>query len=84
MWSIPSLLATVQYEASRQYLYAQKIFQVSLYSQALSSALHPLWCYLFIVHWEMGLVGCGLARDVTYILGSLLVMAQMRYQREKL
>lgn len=41
---------------------------VSTYTQALTCVCHTGWCYLFIVHMDLGVFGAALALNFTYIL----------------
>lgn len=41
---------------------------VATITQAITCAFHILWCYIFILHLEMGVFGAAMAINVTYIL----------------
>lgn len=45
---------------------------VSTYTQAITCILHFLWCYIFIVYFDLGVFGASLALNFTYILNFLL------------
>jgi len=78
--SVYGLLAIFQFEVGR------KFFQNQTYTAGpaaicwVCSALHVLWCYIFIVHKDLGNHGAGLANVTTWYLNWGLLLCYSAYR----
>lgn len=70
---IPSLFFALQYNTSLRYLQAMNIFTPGMMITLTTALFHPLWCYLFIVYLEFGVVGAGMAMGVTQLLNFIII-----------
>ena len=52
-------------------------------SQTVAIAFHPLWCYIFMSHYDLGIVGIGIAGVITD-LSVLLYNIAYPYHLEEL
>ncbi len=66
VWQLPGLMIQAQFDCALRYLSAYKKSHIPMCTQFVSTALHVLWCYVFIVRCEMGVEGASLAICVTY------------------
>jgi MATE family multidrug resistance protein len=70
---IPSLFFALQYNTSLRYLQAMKIFTPGMYITLATALLHPLWCYIFIIFFDWGVVGAGISMGLTQFFNWILV-----------
>ena len=57
---------------------------IPLIAAVVSMSLHPLWCYFFIMpsQLDMGIVGCGIAKVITFIILFLVNVIYSSYLPE--
>lgn len=71
---IPGAPALLWSEVAKRFLSSQGIVRPMLYVSLAVNALHPLWCWLFIFHFDWGFAGAAIAMDVSYFLLCALIL----------
>jgi Na+-driven multidrug efflux pump len=79
---LPGLWATGQFDSSRRFLCSQYKNSIPVVTQIITTFLHLLWCYIFILKLEMREVGAAIALNITYILNMVITDAIIRYQKD--
>jgi len=69
----PALFCLFQYQALAKFLQNQCIATPPLVINIISSILHVGWCGLFVLHFQLGNSGAGLANGVTWTCQWLLI-----------
>lgn len=57
-----------------RYLNALHKSHIPLTIQIISTGLHYLWCYVFVLHLNLGVEGAALATSLTYLTNFLGVL----------
>jgi MATE family multidrug resistance protein len=71
-WMLPSVFGTFFYDATKAFLVGQNVFYPLLAIQGINTALHVLWCYIFVYVLNLDpLIGVAMARTVTEWLNFL-------------
>ena len=70
---IPAMLFHSQFDAIRQYLNAIQKSYIFMKVVFITSALHLIWCYLFVVRFQMGFIGIPFAATLTCFLNFFLL-----------
>jgi MATE family multidrug resistance protein len=70
---IPSLFFALQFNTSLRYLQAMNIFTPGMVVTLTTALLHPFWCYLYIVYFNMGVIGAGVAMGITQFLNFMII-----------
>ena len=65
---LPAVFCLLQYEPLSRYLMAQEIFLPQMVLMIINSALHIVWCYLFVIIAGLEVFGVGLATSLTWFL----------------
>ena len=76
---IPSLFFAIQFNASVRYLQSQSYFLPGMYITLFTVCLHPIWCYLFIAHAGLNVVGAAFAMTITQILNFIIISVYIHY-----
>lgn len=58
---LPVILLASFNDAQKRFLNCCKKNFVPMASNLVNTLMYPLWCYLFIIHLELGIQGCALA-----------------------
>ena len=69
------------FDATKCYLHAQNIFNLQLYVGLVVSALHILWCIIFIRILDLKLLGAGIAKVISDLLQLLLLLILIKYRK---
>ena len=78
---IPSLIFGMLYNIYLRYLQAQDIFFPGMIITLVSAFLHPLWCWVFIVSLDMGLIGAAIALGVTQFINYVLILIYIHWKK---
>lgn len=63
-----STFFAIQFEAFKSYLIANEIFTPFIFIHFSTTGLHIFWCWLFIVHYDWGIQGAGLAIIISEVI----------------
>ena len=74
VYAYPSYFFYGIFDCTKSYLYAQNIFKPILYIQTVTTALHFLWGWLFIIHFEMGPAGAGVAKGIFELSNTICIL----------
>lgn len=61
----------IEFEAFKSYLIANEIFTPFIFIHFTTTGLHIFWCWLFIVHLDLGIKGAGIAIIISEVNLSL-------------
>jgi len=78
--SVYGLLAVFQFEVGRKFFQNQTYTAGPAAISWFCSALHVLWCYIFVVHKDLGNYGAGLANVTTWYLSWGLLLCYSAYR----
>lgn len=70
---IPSLFFALQYNTTLRYLQAQNIFNPGMIITLSTALLHSLWCYIYIIVFDLGVKGAGYAMGTTQLLNLIII-----------
>lgn len=70
------------FQVLSRFMNGQKVANPQLVIIIITSCLHPLWCYLFIVLTDFGLLGLALAYTVTGFVNCVLAVAYISRSKE--
>lgn len=59
--SIPTIFFHLLFDCNRQYLNATHQSTIVFYAFTVATLLHSFWCYLFILHLDLGIMGAAFA-----------------------
>ena len=76
-YAYPSFFFYGIFDATKAYMFAQKIFSPILYIQFTTMVLHVFWSWLFIDKLGLGPRGAGLAKDVFELCNMLFLFAYL-------
>ena len=65
MTSLPSMYFLGQFDLKKRFLNCMKITWVPMVAQSTATMVHILWCYLFVVKWDMDIVGLAIATNIS-------------------
>jgi len=76
---IPGFFFFTQFEITRRFVISQNIFALPTYIICITTCLHILWCYLFIMvfHWDF--MGICVATNLTWILDFVILTGYISY-----
>ena len=74
IYAYPSYVFYGIFDCTKSYLYAQNIFKPILYIQTVTTLLHFFWSWLFIIHFEMGPGGAGVAKGIFEFLNTICIL----------
>lgn len=84
VWCLPGVFGIVQFDSVKRYLQSMLESQISTYCQVSTTLLHFFWCWLYISHWQLEVLGAAMALNTTYILCFLMQELWIRViKREK-
>jgi len=66
-YCIPGCYALIQFDCTKRWLQSIDRAKISTYIQVTTTIIHALWCVLFIVHLDLGVLGAALAVNTTYL-----------------
>lgn len=75
---LPGLYFFLCFDFYRRFLQAQEYFWPGLVVNGLTTMLHLLWCYLFIIVLDLKEIGAGYATSLTYFLNFLIMISLIR------
>ena len=61
------------FEGERRFLQSQKMYKPPTYICLITIVLHPIWCWLFIYHFEMHVIGASLCWSITAWLCTIMM-----------
>eukprot|EP00347_Sterkiella_histriomuscorum_P011508 403372185 len=73
-WKIPGLLGYVYYDATKRLLYNTGNQNIPLYIQLGTTLFHPLWCYLFLHQFGLGIRATAMAYSITNIANTIILL----------
>lgn len=73
LYKSPYLYFYSIYDATKRLLYNTGYQNVPMVIQVVTTCIHPLWCYLFVDVFDMGIKGPALAQSVSHILNILVL-----------
>jgi len=76
-YAYPSFFFYGIFDATKSYMFAQKIFSPILYIQFTTMVLHIFWSWLFIDKLGLGPAGAGLAKDIFELCNMILIFAYL-------
>ena len=65
IWYFPGLIIYGISDLYRKYLNSFRMSVIPFLSFTISVSLHPVWTYLFIVHYDFGILGIAIAGFIT-------------------
>lgn len=77
---IPSYYFQYYSDSFTKLLYAQQIYQPTLYINITCLLLHPFWCFIFYSYFKLGILGIGIAYDITCLLLLILTYSYTKYK----
>ena len=80
---IPAMFFHAQFDATRQYLNALNKASMVMVTMIITSALHFLWCYLFVFVWQWDIVGVSMATLISYFLNFAIITLYCMCQRDE-
>lgn len=75
---LPGLYFFLCFDFYRRFFQAQEYFWPGLVVNGLTTMLHLLWCYLFIIVLDLKEIGAGYATSLTYFLNFLIMISLIR------
>lgn len=79
---LPGLFAMTQFETVRRYLQAMDIFYVGMYIGIVTTVLHVLWSFIFVIQLEMGVTGASLSTCITYWLNLIIITVYISFKSD--
>lgn len=76
---IPGFLFNVQFEITRRFVISQNICALPMYIILLTTVLHMLWCYIFVIVFKLGFLGVCYATDLTWLLDFFLLSGYIQF-----
>jgi hypothetical protein len=73
IYLIPYTIFSLQYNTSSRYLQSMNIFLPSMMVTMCTTFLHPIWCYIFAILFNLGIRGIALSMGITSILNFILI-----------
>ena len=64
-YSLPAVLISGFNDSQKKFLNCFKKNFVPMWSNALGVILYPFWCYIFIIHLDLGILGCAVTDVVS-------------------
>jgi MATE family multidrug resistance protein len=77
-YTFPYLLGLVFEDTMKNYLSAQGMFYPQMAIQVFICCLHQVWCYLFVVHFNMGVEGIAISMAFTEWLAVVMLYAYIK------
>lgn len=56
------------FDATKKLLFNTGYYNLPMYIQSATCIVHPLWCYLFVHTFELGMIGPALAQSISTLL----------------
>jgi MATE family multidrug resistance protein len=73
LYKSPYLYFYSIFDATKKLLFNTKHSTYPMYVQVCTTIVHPLWCYLFVDVFEMGIIGPPLAQSVSTMLNIVVL-----------
>ena len=67
-YSLPAIILSGINDSQKKFLCCFKKNFVPMITNLINTLLYPLWCYIFIVHLDLGIAGCAIADVVNNFL----------------
>ena len=83
MISLPEVLVSGLSDCQKKFLNSFKKNHVTLMANTFAMLLYPVWCYLFVVKYELGIAGSSLA-NVASIMFTFLFSLTYTYTQPDL
>jgi Na+-driven multidrug efflux pump len=80
IYYFPALLIYGMSDIHRKFLNSFRMNMIPFLSFTISTAFHPVWAYLFIVKYELGLLGISLAGLITNSITLLIIKLFIKTQ----
>ena len=77
---LPGMFAMCQFETIRRYLQGMGVFNLTMYIQGVTMALHFLWSYLFVFQAGWGITGSSISTCITYWLNFICLTAILYFK----
>jgi len=74
----------LQADASRRFLQSKNHSRFTLIVQLTAVLLHPIWCYILVVRYDMGNVGLGYANTITWFTQCTCLWLYFRFNLKSL
>jgi multidrug resistance protein, MATE family len=69
--ALPGAIGALQFQITKRFLQAQKIFNTIVYFQIVLLIQHVISAYMFIYYFELGVMGAAIAHSCTNILAAV-------------
>lgn len=76
--SLPAFLAQAFYDCTKNLLVAQNIFYYQASIQIFTCILNIFWCQIFVVYFDLDLVGVALSKVITEFLNAVLLIVVIK------
>ena len=76
--SIPSIILNAEFELIKKYLQCQKSFLVITISILITTPLHILYLYIFILYFNFGLIGAAMATQLTFLSNTVILIIYIK------
>ncbi len=76
---VPGFIIFVQFEITRRFVISQNLFALPTYVICLTTCLHMVWSYLFIIVLDCGFMGACYATNITWVLDFGLLTGYIQY-----
>lgn len=78
---MPGVFACAQFDTLRRFLQAMGIFHIQMIFLWTTMAIHVLFSYIFVIKYEMGIEGAGIATCITFWLDLILLTAYVQLKQ---
>ena len=78
---IPGVWAMGQFDSTKKFLSSQLKNSIPVWTQLFTTALHFLWCYIFIQKMGLRERGAAAATNITYILNMIIADVIIRMKQ---
>jgi multidrug resistance protein, MATE family len=68
LYKSPYLYFYSIFDATKKLLFNTGYYNIPMYIQVGTTIVHPLWCYLFVHVFDMGIIGPPLAQSISTVL----------------
>jgi MATE family multidrug resistance protein len=82
LYKSPNLYFFSLYDATKKLLYNTGYQNVPMYIQIATTIVHPLWCYLFVHVWKLGVRGPAIAISLTQTITFFILFIYLSRKQE--
>ena len=75
-----SVFMALQFNCSLRYLQSMNVFLPSSVITLCTSIVHPIWCYLLVNNFNLGILGAGLSMGITQFLNLVIVSLYIKFK----